>query len=253
MMRLASICLSLFLHLSVAVFFLYFSSSLGLRRLNMESHVYTVELVNLVHLKPKLAPRLPRLKRERESAAAKLVKLPRKIRSRPAKDKAVPIPDKNTKRSKAKKRASKPKIQAPDTRQIVAQAMREVQLSAKKEKIREEKLLARELASLKHGTPVPGQGVTSRQLIDNYAGIIKEKIKNKWRSVSLGNTQNLQTDVLIQIDVSGRIVSYKLIRPSGNLFFDASIKKAIEDTKKLPAPPGNVRQITITFNPNELQ
>lgn len=98
---------------------------------------------------------------------------------------------------------------------------------------------------------VPG-GVGSG-LSEVYALIVGSAIKKNWRYPSFAGEANLLAVVEIVLEADGRIVSSKVLEPSGNPEFDNSTLRAIRETEYVERPrTDRDRVLRINFNSQEL-
>jgi colicin import membrane protein len=82
---------------------------------------------------------------------------------------------------------------------------------------------------------------------DAYATSIFEAIRRNWSApsglVSDAELARLTSEIRIRVGADGSITDSKLIRPSGNSYFDDSCVAAIQATRKVPPPPPAVRKL----------
>ena len=79
--------------------------------------------------------------------------------------------------------------------------------------------------------------------ISYYANQISNKVKNNWKIPSYLKDKSFSTEVEIKINTQGRIISKKIIRSSGDDFFDSFVLKAVEKGEPYPIPPLPVQKI----------
>jgi TonB family protein len=76
---------------------------------------------------------------------------------------------------------------------------------------------------------------------DEYATAIFEAIRKNWNTptglVSDGELATLTADVRVSIAGDGKLGSPRLVRPSGNQYFDDSCVQAVNATVRVPPPP----------------
>lgn len=93
---------------------------------------------------------------------------------------------------------------------------------------------------------------------DPYATAIDAAIRDEWTVPDLVRPEDLArlaATLFLRIKPDGTIVESRIIEPSGNRMFDASVIEAIARVKKLPAPPSDRMRsvvnggITIVFRP----
>ena len=92
-----------------------------------------------------------------------------------------------------------------------------------------------------------GEGVSSGSLDQYYATQVIRAIRQNWRFPRLSNVV-LATTVELKVNKGGEILSSRMLNGSGRSDFDASVMRAIEDTKKLPPLPETLdATLAITF------
>jgi colicin import membrane protein len=92
-----------------------------------------------------------------------------------------------------------------------------------------------------------GEGVSSGSLDQFYATQVVRAIRQNWRFPRLSNIV-LATTVELKVNKAGEILGSRMLNGSGRSDFDASVMRAIEDTKKLPPLPETLdATLVITF------
>lgn len=92
-----------------------------------------------------------------------------------------------------------------------------------------------------------GEGVSSGSLDQYYATQVIRAIRQNWRFPRLSNVV-LATTVELKVNKAGEILGSRMMNGSGRSDFDASVMRAIEDTKKLPPLPETLdATLVITF------
>lgn len=92
-----------------------------------------------------------------------------------------------------------------------------------------------------------GEGVSSGSLDQFYATQVVRAIRQNWRFPRLSNIV-LATTVELRVNKAGEILAARMVNGSGRSDFDASVMRAIEDTKKLPPLPETLdATLVITF------
>jgi len=92
-----------------------------------------------------------------------------------------------------------------------------------------------------------GEGVSSGSLDQYYATQVIRAIRQNWRFPRLSNIV-LATTVELKVNKAGEILGARMMNGSGRSDFDASVMRAIEDTKKLPPLPETLdATLVITF------
>ena len=99
-----------------------------------------------------------------------------------------------------------------------------------------------------------GAGGTGSGLMSVYGDIVKQIIKKNWRYPAFGTENNVAVTLEIHIDPQGKILSSKVITPSGKPDFDDSTMRAVAETQTLPPPRvKTLDTLRITFNLQELR
>jgi TonB family protein len=82
---------------------------------------------------------------------------------------------------------------------------------------------------------------------DAYATAIFDAVRKNWTTptglVTDAELARLTTTIKIRVGDDGTILESKLLRSSGNSFYDDSCVTAIQATHKVPPPPANVRRL----------
>ncbi len=82
----------------------------------------------------------------------------------------------------------------------------------------------------------PGEGESMGTLDEWYATQVVRAIRQNWRFPRMSNVV-LATTVELRVNKAGEILSSKMIKGSSRADFDASVMRAISDTKRLPPLP----------------
>lgn len=99
-----------------------------------------------------------------------------------------------------------------------------------------------------------GAGGTGSGLMSVYGDIVKQIIQKNWRFHAFGTETNVAVTLEIKIDPQGKILSSKVVTPSGRPDFDDSTMRAVAETEALPPPRiKNLEILHITFNLQELR
>lgn len=268
-MKTLALALSILLHAALIGTALYMSSGSHVK-VRLDVPVYNVDLVTLGQPAP--APKLPPAPAEQPKAPEAASAQPKAPEAKAAPE-AVPVPptpkpkppeakdisSKTTDKAPPKPKP-KPKPKEPTADEILAEALKAAKADvSKKPKPSPQEMLQRELAELKKevgGSPAPtgagaeGVGASTGQMV--YAQDVVARIKPNWRYPLAGTNQNLSAVVELKLTADGAVSSYRLVKSSGRPDFDASVLKAVDETKRLSPPPAGLRTIQITFNLQEL-
>jgi outer membrane biosynthesis protein TonB len=83
----------------------------------------------------------------------------------------------------------------------------------------------------------------NRLSYDKYLLKVKEHLKSKYNIPAYLSNLELKTEIALQIDNSGFIVSKKIISTSGNNLFDQLALTAVDNSSPLPEPPERLKSI----------
>ena len=248
-----------------------------------------VYYVDLMH-KPVANPRAGRTdaavkhkkKKTKKSPKKKIKKKisPKKVVKKVAKKKQPPVKKKVIKKPPAKKTlakkvvppkkpvskpvvtkpvVTKPISQPPPTKKVITKyetnPVDAIEAMRRKQRIA---ALKNELKDLAHApvavsdAPVGVIGGHGTQAGVDYASWIKAFLSEAWALPSNYMERGLVGKMLLRFDRNGRQIYSELLAPSGDSFFDASIKRAARQLNQLPSKPGKQMELTITFDPKEL-
>lgn len=92
------------------------------------------------------------------------------------------------------------------------------------------------------------KAVTSREML-NYYEQVRVFLMSSWRQPNAAQLNNTRPEVkvLIHVDASGRIVSAKIVKRSGNRAMDESVETLLRKVRILPKPP---EEMTFSVNVN---
>lgn len=92
------------------------------------------------------------------------------------------------------------------------------------------------------------KAVTSREML-NYYEQVRVFLMSSWRQPNAAQLNNARPEVkvLIHVDASGRIVSAKIVKRSGNRAMDESVETLLRKVRILPKPP---EEMTFSVNVN---
>ncbi|MFO7596134.1 MAG: TonB family protein [Desulfocurvibacter africanus] len=281
-MKSLALTLSIFLHVALFGMALYMSRGTHVR-VDLDVPVYNVDLVSLgrpgpapkappVPVEQPKAPEAPKAPPAPEAKAVEIKEQPAPqpkpeakpapeakpvAKPKPKQPEATDISPKKTDKAPPKPKA-KPK--EPTAQEIMAEALKAAKTDAsKKPQPSPQEVLKRELAALQKevgsspaaATAAGNVGASTGQQV--YAQDAVARIKPNWRYPLAGTNQNLSAAVEMSVTPDGTITAFKLLKPSGRADFDASVLKAVDETKKLSPPPANMRTIQITFHLQDLK
>ncbi len=96
---------------------------------------------------------------------------------------------------------------------------------------------------------VGGQGDEAGVSFDSW---IKEYLSQAWALPRHYWERGLKAKMVLQFNTSGRLAHYEMLSPSGDSFFDASVKRAVQQLTQLPAKPARPLELIVTFDPKEM-
>ncbi len=125
------------------------------------------------------------------------------------------------------------------------------------EKIRQ-KMIEKKIAALKKQIANKiEEGKKKEEVAYSYIQLIKNIIYSNWGvEKSLLNNNRYTTDVDIRLDFRGNLIYIKMVRSSGNAYFDGTIMEAIKNSEPFPKPPSDILEngfveFIITFDSEE--
>ncbi len=245
-MRFVSFIFSLGLHVLLLLCLLYFPSKS--RVIKLRSMVYQVELVSLPNVKKKVVVEkvLKKSKVKRVSKVLSIKKSPILLSKRVIEKKPIIIEKK-----RKVKRIEKKVVKIPSKKKILEEVLKEVEKKARMEE-KYEKVVSKEIAEIEKRMTANLKEEEEFSKLLVYKELVKEVIKKNWRLVPSKKFEKLSAEIELFIDKNGKILDFFFVKKSGNGEFDSSVIKAIEETKKLPAPPLKLDHIIIKFDAKEL-
>lgn len=100
--------------------------------------------------------------------------------------------------------------------------------------------------------PVGVVGGTGSQAGVSYDGWIKAFLSEAWALPSHYHQRGLVAKMLLRFNAAGRLIHYEMLSPSGDTFFDASVKRAVQQLQQLPGDPEKQMELVVTFDPREM-
>ena len=88
---------------------------------------------------------------------------------------------------------------------------------------------------LSQGTSLDGDAREAAQ--SSYYELVRDKLVAHWALPVWLARQNHQAQVVIYIDVRGRLRDFRFTRPSGSETFDAAVKRALQESQPFVPPP----------------
>jgi TonB family protein len=103
------------------------------------------------------------------------------------------------------------------------------------------------------GSGPGGEGGDGYGVLGAYQDSIISRVRPNWSLPARADRRSYTAVVNIKIDKDGAILEARIIRSSGNGFFDASVMQAVAATKTLEPPPHpDYADINISFTPETL-
>jgi colicin import membrane protein len=161
--------------------------------------------------------------------------------------------------SPKKSAEKKPEKKEPTREEILAQAMKEAKQMASKEKGSDRDALKQALGDIQkevgsRGEPQghpEGLGDQPTGAVVTYIEYLQIEIRKNWRYPVMSN-RDWKATVVIGIDSAGTITNSRLTARSGREDFDASILRAVGQTRLNYPPPDGKREFEITFHHDDL-
>ena len=125
-------------------------------------------------------------------------------------EEAISIPRQKIKADQVTKISDKPKLE-----------IEKIELESKKDLLSE----IQQLENLKINDQAYTNNISLGE-IEKFSSIIKKQVVDNWNKPK-GISQNLKTEIEIDLVPTGEILSYKILKGSGNEAFDESAMKAI--------------------------
>lgn len=89
-------------------------------------------------------------------------------------------------------------------------------------------------AALSAGTELTG---VNRLQHENYIGDIDKHVKKFWALPQWLAQKNYRAQAVVKIDKSGKVLSAKILKSSGNNAYDEEVLQTIQNASPFPAPP----------------
>ena len=86
----------------------------------------------------------------------------------------------------------------------------------------------------------------------DFESWIKEYLSAAWALPSHYLQRGLVAKMNLQFSADGRLTHYEMVSPSGDSFFDATVKRAVRQLSQLPNKPGRPLELIVTFDPKEM-
>ncbi|MEA3464416.1 MAG: TonB C-terminal domain-containing protein [Thermodesulfobacteriota bacterium] len=100
--------------------------------------------------------------------------------------------------------------------------------------------------------PVGVVGGRGTQAGVDFDGWIKAYLSEIWALPSHYLHRGLKAKMLLRFDRHGRLIYHEMLIPSGDSFFDASVKRVVRQLQQLPSKPERRMELIVTFDPKEM-
>lgn len=94
-----------------------------------------------------------------------------------------------------------------------------------------------EMAGTGSGLPGGGRGVPVSPEVLAWMRSAKIHVTRAWVLAPGFRTQLLSTEIRVRLSASGQVLGTRVVRRSGNPWYDESVERAIEKASPLPPPP----------------
>jgi TonB family protein len=253
-MKLLSFLISIAIHVIFIAAYLFFIQTHTLYK--EPKKIYTVDIIQLKTQKNK-----PQIKKKKVAKVQK-----KKIKPKPV-IKPKPKPKKKVLKPKPKpkpKLKPKPKPKKKNINKIfnymIKNKIEQLKKKIKQEEIEKlrEQMIQQKIAALKKEIANRvEEGKKKEEIAYSYIQLIKNIIYSNWGvEKSLLNNNRYTTDVDIRLDFRGDLIYIKIVRSSGNAYFDGTIMEAIKNSAPFPKPPTQILEngfveFIITFDSEE--
>lgn len=234
-MRIFSLLCSIILH--VLIFYLFTFQKLT-PKINLDQKVtYKINIITLEQSVKKSSKKnqssITTDKKTPYDTKKKVIPQPIKP-LKPKKEQPIVISEKN--KNKPTKKKKKVDLEKEREREVKSAFSDILKLSQEEEKSKE--ILSKEISELNKSVTKEQMlnfGSSKGKMLDDYKKIVEAVIQQHFRYMSIN--PNLSANIEVLINENGEIVNKKIIRSSGDKFFDNMALKAIEETENIPQPP----------------
>ncbi len=187
-------------------------------------------------------------KQEQEQRKAAIAK-EKLLQEKRAKEKLKKEQENKKKKEQARKKAEQEKQRKLKEKKKQQEA--EKKRKAEQEKKRQAELRAEKKRKEKRDKAVWEQ--KSKEIIKRHVALISNKIEQSWRQ-PLNVPANLTCRVNIKLHSTGKVISVKVIKSSGNQSFDRSVEIAVRRASPLPVPADvrlvkEFKEMNLVFEP----
>ena len=94
-----------------------------------------------------------------------------------------------------------------------------------------------ELAAAGSGLPAAGRGIPVSPEVMAWMRSAKIHVTRAWVLAPGFRTQPLSTEIRVRLSAGGEVLGTRVVRRSGNPWYDESVERAIKKASPLPPPP----------------
>jgi len=127
----------------------------------------------------------------------------------------------------------------------IEQMRRKQRIAALKEKLTR-------LSTEPSTAPVGVVGGTGDQVGVDFDSWIKTFLSQAWALPSHYRQRGLVATMALRFNSQGQLIYAEMVRSSGDNFFDASVKRAVQQLQRLPSEPKKQIDLNVTFDPREM-
>lgn len=247
--------LSFILHVVV---FLLFAGFVVPRIKEDTKPVYYVDLINPPVANPRAGrPDTPVAKKKIPAKKKKKAAIKKPPVIPPPVKKTVPVVKKVVEAVPiAQPRVTTPKKVAPTFTPVEtvpdSNPMDAIEQMRRKQRIAELKEKLSRLATEPSTAPVGVVGGSGDQVGVDFDGWIKSFLSQAWALPAHYRQRGLVATMSLRFNRQGQLVYSEMTRTSGDNFFDASVKRAVQQLQRLPNEPKKQLELSVTFDPREM-
>jgi len=107
------------------------------------------------------------------------------------------------------------------------------------------------VASANIGQPGGGRGILVSPEVMAWTRSAKIHVTRAWVLSPGFRTQALSTEIRVRVSASGEVLGTRVVRRSGNPWYDESVERAIQKASPLPPPP-EAKEWLFVFRPTDV-
>lgn len=135
---------------------------------------------------------------------------------------------------------------------VVSDPMDAIEQMRRKQRIADLKEKLSRLATEPSTAPVGVVGGSGDQAGVDFDGWIKSFLSQAWALPAHYRQRGLVATMLLRFNRQGQLIYTEMLRSSGDGFFDASVKRAVQQLQRLPNEPKKQLELSVTFDPREM-